>query len=164
MVKAISSEIAVSLNQEHLVYVLGQKERRNGARSVSVKSGTWSNPLPISVPSDPLGSSCLWFFFLSCKGSPQSPLICSFHWDSWHRSCPTSAFPHSDQLWTNSGSVFPMNKRFLGQRGGNANRSDHECSSSLLHRWVQWMNSCAPWHREIKPKASLLLGVSPSAE
>jgi len=40
MVKAISSEIAVSLNQEHLVYVLGQKERRNGARSVSVKSGT----------------------------------------------------------------------------------------------------------------------------
>ena len=66
MVKAISSEIAVSLNQEQLVYVLGEKERRNGARSVSVKPGTRSDLLPISVPSDSLGTPCFSFFFLSC--------------------------------------------------------------------------------------------------
>lgn len=82
-VKVISSEIVMSLNQEYLVYFRREKERRNETRSASLKPGTRSDPLSISVPSDPL--DYLWVvhapessFFLS-KDPPQSPLISSFH-------------------------------------------------------------------------------------
>lgn len=60
MVKAIPSSFDVYPNQEHLVCVLEEKRRRDGARSVKL----WAlfNPLPISIPSDPLGHPCSSFY------------------------------------------------------------------------------------------------------
>lgn len=49
-IKAIPSVIDVSPNQEHLVYLLEEKKKRNGAKSV--KLWTLFNLVPISVPSD----------------------------------------------------------------------------------------------------------------
>lgn len=89
MVKAISSEM-LFLSTKRILCMYWREGEGMRLEVLVWSLGHNTTRCPFLFPLTLWVAQSFWFF-LSRQGSPQSPLMSSFHWDRWPRNCPTTA-------------------------------------------------------------------------